>query len=88
MAVMVLCVVGVGVLIVGAEMLGRGAFRLTAAVGVVPLVIGRTVVACGTRPGGGMPTSPWEMSSAWCEGCTAAAPRASAVPAQRVVRFT
>jgi cation:H+ antiporter len=44
----VLFVVGLGLLIAGAELLVRGAARLAIAVGVSPLVIGLTVVAFGT----------------------------------------
>lgn len=40
--------VGFGLLIVGAELLVRGASRLAALAGVSPLVIGLTVVAYGT----------------------------------------
>jgi cation:H+ antiporter len=43
-----LFVLGLVLLIVGAELLVRGASRLAAAVGVSPLVIGLTVVAYGT----------------------------------------
>jgi cation:H+ antiporter len=39
---------GFGLLVIGAELLVRGASRLAAAVGVSPLVIGLTVVAYGT----------------------------------------
>jgi len=45
---LVLFVVGLGLLIAGAELLVRGAARLAIAVGVSPLVIGLTVVAFGT----------------------------------------
>lgn len=45
---LVLFVIGLAMLIVGAEALVRGASRLAAAVGVSPLVIGLTVVAFGT----------------------------------------
>jgi cation:H+ antiporter len=45
---LVLFVVGLGLLVVGAEALVRGASRLAAAVGISPLVIGLTVVAYGT----------------------------------------
>jgi cation:H+ antiporter len=45
---LVLFVIGLGLLIVGAESLVRGAARLAAPVGVSPLVIGLTVVAFGT----------------------------------------
>ncbi len=41
-------VVGLGVLIGGAELLVRGASRLALAVGLTPLVVGLTVVAFGT----------------------------------------
>lgn len=44
----VLFFLGLGLLIVGAELLVRGASRLAAAVGVSPLVIGLTIVAFGT----------------------------------------
>lgn len=43
-----LFVAGLGLLIVGAELLVRGASRLAAALGIPPLVIGLTVVAFGT----------------------------------------
>lgn len=39
---------GLGALVLGAELLVRGASRLSAAVGISPLVIGLTVVAFGT----------------------------------------
>ena len=45
---LILFVVGLGLLVIGAEALVRGASRLAAAVGVSPLVIGLTVVAYGT----------------------------------------
>ena len=45
---LVLFVIGLGLLIAGAEVLVRGASRLAAGVGVSPLVIGLTVVAFGT----------------------------------------
>lgn len=45
---LVLFVIGLGLLVIGAEALVRGASRLAAAVGVSPLVIGLTVVAYGT----------------------------------------
>jgi len=45
---LLLFVLGLGGLIVGAELLVRGAARLAAAVGLSPLVIGLTVVAYGT----------------------------------------
>ncbi|MBN1916675.1 MAG: calcium/sodium antiporter [Verrucomicrobia bacterium] len=41
-------IAGLAVLVVGAELLVRGASRLAAAAGVAPLVIGLTVVAFGT----------------------------------------
>jgi cation:H+ antiporter len=44
----VIFVAGLGLLIVGAEWLVRGASRLAAKVGISPLVIGLTVVAFGT----------------------------------------
>ncbi|HEX2191498.1 MAG TPA: calcium/sodium antiporter [Longimicrobiaceae bacterium] len=44
----VLFVLGIGILIAGAELLVRGASRLAAAVGISPLVVGLTVVAFGT----------------------------------------
>nr|WP_255603524.1 calcium/sodium antiporter [Oscillochloris sp. ZM17-4] len=45
---MVLFVIGLGLLIGGAELLVRGASRLAGAAGIPPLVIGLTVVAFGT----------------------------------------
>lgn len=45
---LLLFVVGVGLLIGGAELLVRGSSRLASAVGISPLVIGLTVVAFGT----------------------------------------
>jgi cation:H+ antiporter len=45
---LLLFVLGLGGLILGAELLVRGAARLAAAVGLSPLVIGLTVVAYGT----------------------------------------
>ena len=48
MMVIVLFVLGLGLLIVGAEALVRGASRLAAMFGISPLVIGLTVVAFGT----------------------------------------
>ncbi|MDX1520439.1 MAG: calcium/sodium antiporter [Anaerolineae bacterium] len=45
---LILFVVGLGLLVVGAEALVRGASRLATAVGISPLVIGLTVVAYGT----------------------------------------
>jgi len=44
----ILFVMGLGLLIAGAEALVKGASRLAAAVGISPLVIGLTVVAFGT----------------------------------------
>ncbi|HEX7708931.1 MAG TPA: calcium/sodium antiporter [Thermoanaerobaculia bacterium] len=46
--VFVLFVAGLVLLVVGAEVLVRGASRLAAAVGISPLVVGLTVVAFGT----------------------------------------
>lgn len=48
MGTLILFLCGLGFLIVGAELLVRGASRLAAAIGVSPLVIGLTVVAYGT----------------------------------------
>lgn len=45
---LVLFVVGLGLLLVGAELLVRGAATLAARVGIPPLVVGLTVVAFGT----------------------------------------
>jgi cation:H+ antiporter len=45
---LVLFVIGLGALILGAEMLVKGASKLAATVGISPLVIGLTVVAFGT----------------------------------------
>ncbi len=45
---LVLFFIGIGLLILGAELLVRGASRLAAAFGISPLVIGLTVVAYGT----------------------------------------
>jgi cation:H+ antiporter len=45
---LILFVVGLGLLIVGAEALVRGASKLAAAAGISPLVIGLTIVAFGT----------------------------------------
>jgi len=45
---LLLFLAGLGLLILGAELLVRGASRLAAAVGVSPLVIGLTIVAYGT----------------------------------------
>jgi cation:H+ antiporter len=52
---------GIGLLIIGAELLVRGAARLAAAMGVSPLVIGLTVVAYGT----GSPELAIGVQSAW-----------------------
>ena len=41
----VLLLAGLGLLVLGAELLVRGASRLAAALGISPLVIGLTVVA-------------------------------------------
>jgi len=57
----VLLVVGLGVLVLGAEWLVRGASRLAAAVGISPLVVGLTVVAFGTSS----PELAVSVSSAW-----------------------
>jgi cation:H+ antiporter len=48
LSVVVLFVIGLVLLVIGAEVMVRGASRLAAAVGVSPLVIGLTVVAFGT----------------------------------------
>jgi cation:H+ antiporter len=45
---LVLFIAGIVLLVGGAELLVRGASRLAAAAGISPLVIGLTVVACGT----------------------------------------
>lgn len=45
---LILFVVGLGILIVGAELLVRGASRLAVGFGISPLVVGLTVVAFGT----------------------------------------
>ena len=45
---LILFVLGLGLLVVGAEVLVKGASRLAASVGISPLVIGLTVVAFGT----------------------------------------
>ncbi|MGK2966713.1 MAG: calcium/sodium antiporter [Tepidiformaceae bacterium] len=45
---LVLFIVGIGLLLAGAESLVRGASRLAATLGISPLVIGLTVVAFGT----------------------------------------
>ncbi|HMO53004.1 MAG TPA: hypothetical protein PJ994_00740, partial [Tepidiformaceae bacterium] len=44
----VLFIVGIGLLVVGAEALVRGASRLAVSAGISPLVVGLTVVAFGT----------------------------------------
>ena len=44
----ILAVIGLGLLVVGAEALVRGASRIAATLGISPLVIGLTVVAFGT----------------------------------------
>lgn len=46
--VLLLFLLGLGLLVAGAEVLVRGASRLAAALGISPLVIGLTVVAFGT----------------------------------------
>ncbi len=48
MATIILFLVGLGILVLGAESLVRGASRLAALLGVSPLVIGLTIVAFGT----------------------------------------
>ncbi len=48
MSPVILFVFGIALLIVGAELLVRGAARLALAVGISPLVVGLTVVAYGT----------------------------------------
>lgn len=48
MSTVLLLLVGLALLIVGAEIMVRGASRLAAAAGISPLVIGLTVVAFGT----------------------------------------
>lgn len=48
MTTILLLIAGLGLLIVGAEILVRGAARLAAVAGISPLVIGLTVVAFGT----------------------------------------
>ncbi len=45
---LILFVVGLGILILGAELLVRGASRLALGIGISPLVVGLTVVAFGT----------------------------------------
>jgi cation:H+ antiporter len=57
----VLFVAGLGLLVVGAEWLVRGASRLAAALGISPLVIGLTVVAYGTSA----PEMAVSVKSAW-----------------------
>jgi cation:H+ antiporter len=54
-------VAGLGLLVLGAEWLVRGASRLAAALGVSPLVIGLTVVAYGTSA----PEMAVSVKSAW-----------------------
>lgn len=58
---LVLLVLGLGVLVLGAEWLVRGASRLATAVGISPLVVGLTVVAFGTSS----PELAVSVSSAW-----------------------
>lgn len=58
---LILFVVGLALLIGGAEVLVRGATRLAAAVGISPLVIGLTVVAFGTSS----PELAVTIQSAW-----------------------
>ena len=43
-----LMVGGLAILVVGAEIMVRGASRLAAALGISPLIIGLTIVAFGT----------------------------------------
>jgi cation:H+ antiporter len=57
----VLFVAGLGLLVLGAEWLVRGASRLAAALGISPLVIGLTVVAYGTSA----PEMAVSVKSAW-----------------------
>jgi len=57
----VLFVVGLGLLVLGAESLVRGASRLAAALGISPLVVGLTVVAYGTSA----PEMAVSIKSAW-----------------------
>lgn len=57
----VLFVAGLGLLVLGAEWLVRGASRLAAALGISPLVIGLTVVAFGTSA----PEVAVSVKSAW-----------------------
>jgi cation:H+ antiporter len=54
-------IVGLVLLVIGAELLVRGASRLAAAVGISPLVIGLTVVAFGTSA----PELAVSIQSAW-----------------------
>ena len=56
-----LFVAGLGLLVLGAEWLVRGASRLAAALGISPLVIGLTVVAYGTSA----PEMAVSVKSAW-----------------------
>jgi cation:H+ antiporter len=60
---LLLFVVGLALLIGGAEVLLRGATRLAAAVGISPLVIGLTVVAFGTSS----PELAVTIQSAWAD---------------------
>lgn len=48
MLTLILFLIGIGLLIGGAELLVRGASKLAIAVGIAPLVVGLTVVAFGT----------------------------------------
>ena len=57
----VLFVAGLGLLVLGAEWLVKGASRLAAALGISPLVIGLTVVAYGTSA----PEMAVSVKSAW-----------------------
>jgi cation:H+ antiporter len=57
----VLFVAGLGLLVLGAEWLVKGASRLAAALGISPLVIGLTVVAYGTSA----PELAVSLKSAW-----------------------
>lgn len=61
LATSVLFVIGLAALILGAELLVRGASRLAAVVGISPLVIGLTVVAFGTST----PELAVSVQSAW-----------------------
>ena len=58
---LLLFVAGLGLLVLGAEWLVKGASRLAAAVGISPLVIGLTVVAYGTSA----PEMAVSVKSAW-----------------------